>query len=565
MHGSAADDVIARDRVQDDSVAIEEAIALADTLLREALANSTRRERRQLRRLGRLVADPAGRELVQRLTDEILRIPSNRRSARRFADVVDEHGLPSSLSRVDRVLLAAGAKVAPLLPKVVMPLVRRRILGETKGVVLPAEDPQFAAHAARRRNDGIGLLVNPLGESILGNHEAQRRVDQVLEKLRRPDVGAVSIKASALVANLDVLDFERSVERISEPLREIYRAALAKTPHGFVNLDMEEYRDLELTVAAFTRVLDEPEFAQLEAGIVLQAYLPDSHAVLEHLGEWASARRRDGRAGIKIRIVKGANLAMESVEAELHDWIPAPYPSKADVDASYKLMLESALRPEWDGAVRIGVASHNLFDVAWALVMRSRLPLEQRSRIELEMLEGMAPAQSRAVKRMAGSLLLYAPVVQHDQIDASIAYLARRLDENTAPENFLRALFTITPGSPEFAEQAERFRNAVAEAHRIPTARRRFPAPAHDDRFHNEPDSDPTDPDIRAQLQDAVQSPPIRTEPVLVESVDADRRDREDRGGGTAGLVGGRRIANDARYWHPSRRCFVANASTRSR
>ena len=185
------------------------------------------------------------------------------------------------------LLLSAGAKLAPALPQVVMPLVRRRILSETKGVVLPAEDPQFAEHAALRRREGIGLLVNPLGESILGDDEARRRVDQVLEKLRRPDVDAVSIKASALVANLDVLDFDRSVERICEPLREIYRTALAKEPRGFVNLDMEEYRDLQLTVAAFTTVLDEPEFHHLEAGIVLQAYLPDSHAVLEHLGQWA--------------------------------------------------------------------------------------------------------------------------------------------------------------------------------------------------------------------------------------------------------------------------------------
>ena len=364
---TSVDEVSTGDRVQDDAMAVDEAIALADRLLREALANSTRRERRQLHRLGRLVADPAGREMVQRLTDEVLRIPSNRRAARRFADVVDEHGLPGSLSRVDRLLLSAGAKLAPALPQVVMPLVRRRILSETKGVVLPAEDPPFAEHAALRRREGIGLLVNPLGESILGDDEARRRVDQVLEKLRRPDVHAVSIKASALVANLDVLDFDRSVERICEPMREIYSAALAKEPRGFVNLDMEEYRDLQLTVAAFTTVLDEPEFHHLEAGIVLQAYLPDSHGVLEHLGQWASARVRQGGAGIKIRIVKGANLAMEAVDAELHDWIAAPYPTKADVDASYKLMLESALRPEWNGALRVGVASHNLFDVAWAL------------------------------------------------------------------------------------------------------------------------------------------------------------------------------------------------------
>jgi RHH-type proline utilization regulon transcriptional repressor/proline dehydrogenase/delta 1-pyrroline-5-carboxylate dehydrogenase len=516
---AAVDEALRRDPVQDDTMAVDEAIALADTLLREALANSTRRERRQLHRLGRLVADPAGRELVQQLTDEVLRIQSNRRAARRFADVVAEHSLPESLSRLDRLLLAVGARLAPLVPHVVMPLVRRRILAETKGVVLPAEDPQFAAHAARRLRDGIGLLVNPLGESILGNDEAARRVAQVLAKLRRPDVCAISIKASALVANLDALDFDRSIERISEPLREIYRAALAKEPRGFVNLDMEEYRDLQLTVVAFTAVLDEPEFHHLEAGIVLQAYLPDSHAVLEHLGEWAAARHRAGGAGIKIRIVKGANLAMESVEAEQHDWIAAPYPCKADVDASYKLMLESALRPEWNGAVRVGVASHNLFDLAWALIVRRGLPDDQRARVELEMLEGMAPAQSRAVRKLAGSLMLYAPVVQHDQIDASIAYLARRLDENTAPENFLRALFTITPGSPEFAAQADLFRRSVAERHQVSTARRRHAAPPPATGFSNEPDSDPTDPSARLRLQAAVRTPPTPRRLTVIDTV----------------------------------------------
>ena len=259
---------------------------------------------------------------------------------------------------------------------------------------------------------------------------------------------------------------------------------------------------------------------------------------------------------------------MEAVDAELHDWIAAPYPTKADVDASYKLMLESALRPEWNGAVRVGVASHNLFDVAWALVLRGRLPVEQRRRIELEMLEGMAPAQSRAVRKMAGALLLYAPVVQHDQIDASIAYLARRLDENTAPENFLRALFTITPGSPEFAEQAERFRRSVAERHHdlhrhdAATPRRRTAR-----RSANEPDSDPTDPDQRRSLQSrsAVEHA-TRAEPTLIAVSRGDRRKSSpprsphSRTGRASGRGERRRGALP-----PSPTCFAANGSTPSR
>ena len=328
---------------------------------------------------------------------------------------------------------------------------------------------------------------------------------------------------------------------------------------------MEEYRDLQLTVVAFTKVLDEPEFHHLEAGIVLQAYLPDSHDVLEHLGEWAAARRDSGGAGIKIRIVKGANLAMEAVEAELHDWVAAPYPTKADVDASYKLMLESALRPEWSGAIRVGVASHNLFDVAWALVAARPASVDQRPRIELEMLEGMAPAQSRAVRKMAGSLLLYAPVVQHDQIDASIAYLARRLDENTAPENFLRALFTITPGSAEFAEQADRFRRSVAERHQIPTARRRLRRTRHTTR------GSPTSPTAirripRCATGCTVQctAAPADRPMAVVDSIGGDRCRRRD-GGRRRADMGGHRCRSSVAGSSPrSPRSSAANVSTPS-
>ena len=110
--------------------------------------------------------------------------------------------------------------------------------------------------------------------------------------------------------------------------------------------------------------------------------------------------------------MKGANLAMEQVDAEQHGWIQAPYATKADTDASYKRLLDSCLRPEWAGAIRLGVASHNLFDVAWALTLRDELPASRRDDIDIEMLEGMVPAQTRAVQRASGSMLLYCPIVR---------------------------------------------------------------------------------------------------------------------------------------------------------
>ena len=443
------------------------AVGLADELLVSSRAGTTRAERRRQARLARVIDDAGSRELTFALTDDVLRLDDDRRAAARFAAVTRRLGAAADLGTIDRVLLRVGARLAPVLPRLVMPLVRRRIVAEAEGVVLPADDPAFARHVARRSAEGFRLNVNVLGEAILSDAEAEARMAMLRERIVRPDVTYVSLKISAVVADLDVLAFEHSVGRIAERLRELYRLAGSVEPTTFVNLDMEEYRDLPLTIAAMRRVLDEPEFAAVHAGIVLQAYLPDSHRACHELCRWAEDRHRRAGGTLKIRVVKGANLAMERVEAELHGWPQAPYATKAEVDASFKRLIVAALDPQSHDAVRVGVASHNLFDLAWAI------GLPDQDRIDLEMLEGMAPAQARAVLARAHDVLLYAPVVRRDDLPSSIAYLTRRLDENTSSENFLRDLFVLEPGGTAWAEQRRRFEAALASVDTVSTAPRR--------------------------------------------------------------------------------------------
>jgi RHH-type transcriptional regulator, proline utilization regulon repressor / proline dehydrogenase / delta 1-pyrroline-5-carboxylate dehydrogenase len=470
------------------------AVALADSLLTRSIAETTWSERRRADRLGRLLADDAGRALLFALTDEVLRTPAASRSMAQLRDLVGR-GLPTALPRLDRTALRLAAIGSRLAPVPVAAIVRRRIRAETRGVVIPAADPAFARHVAARREAGFDLNINLLGEAILGDDEAAARLGAVCDRIRRPDVTYVSVKISALCAGLDVLAFEHEVGRIADRLRAVYDVAAAQTPPVFVNLDMEEYRDLHLTVAAFRRVLDEPPYRQLRAGIVVQAYLPDTHAVVDDLVEWVATRHATGGAPVKVRLVKGANLAMEDVDAELGGWTAAPYPSKAAVDASYKRLLDRLLDGAAAGGLELGVASHNLFDVAWALVEIRRRRLTDVA--EIEMLEGMAPPQARATRHEAGRLLLYTPVVTDADFAASIAYLARRLDENAGPENFLRALFTIRPGSPEWKDQRARFARAVAERRDVSTTPRRSQdrgtehrSFAPDAPFANEPDTD---------------------------------------------------------------------------
>ncbi|MEO8696845.1 MAG: bifunctional proline dehydrogenase/L-glutamate gamma-semialdehyde dehydrogenase [Acidimicrobiales bacterium] len=479
-----------------DAAPDDELIERAERFAREigalATQSATLGDRIRQRRIARLLDDAASRVFLLALTDEVVRIPDRRRAADRLHDIVCREPLPAVAGPVDRLLLRAGARLAPRMPRVVMPLAMARLRSAFAGIVLPAEPARFARHARRRHEQGIRLNVNVLGEAVLGEDEARRREESIRRQLGFAHVEYVSVKISALCAQLDVAAFEHSLDRIVDRLVPLLRAVAQYEPAKFVNLDMEEFHDLEMTVAAFTRSLSSPPLDRLDAGIVLQAYLPDSHAALEELCAWARARHRQAGGTIKVRIVKGANLAMERVEAELHGWPQAPFATKAEVDASYKRLLDIALREENAGAVRVGVASHNLFDIGWALARRERL--DDPRRIEIEMLEGMANPQALATAKIARGLLLYAPVVQRDDFASAVAYLVRRLDENTAPENFLRHLFTLEPGNAQWEVERRRFRAAVRDRHHIDTRSRRG-SPASEvttdtDAFVNEPDSD---------------------------------------------------------------------------
>lgn len=493
----------ARLREPSDDAIANEAVNLAASLLREANECQTRRERVHAAKLARLMADPRGKAVTIAMTDQVFRSGRYDRIANQLHHLIKRHGVPCYLSMWERVALWFASAVGEYIPRLVVPRVVARLRSETHTVILSSEEPALSGYLKRRRDDGLRINLNQLGEAILGEDEASRRLEAYVMLLKRPDVEYISVKISSLFSQISLIAFDDTVEEIKKRLRVLYRAASEHrfaTGHDnsvpkFVNLDTEEYRDLHLTVDAFRQTLDEDEFKGCHAGIVLQAYLPDAHQVQRDLTEWALKRVEAGGAPIKIRLVKGANLAMERVEAALHGWEQAPYRSKPEVDANYKRMLAYALQPRHARAVRIGIASHNLFDIAYGLLMRAKFGTEAFA--EFEMLEGMANHQARAVRAVAGGLLLYAPVVKREDFHNAISYLMRRLDENTASDNFLHDLFGLREGDDRWQRQSKMFLAAAARRNDVflgarrsqdrNTERREFSLSLP---FKNEPDTD---------------------------------------------------------------------------
>jgi len=155
--------------------------------------------------------------------------------------------------------------------------------------------------------------------------------------------------------------FDETVQRVVRRLIPLYPKSRSNHPPTFINLDMEEFKDLDMTLSVFEGVYSEPSLKNYTGGIVLQAYLPEALEAMKRIQAFASARRSDGGAPVKVRVVKGANLQMEQVDAIIHDWPVAVLPSKQESDTNYKRVLEYSLIPSRTASVRIGVAGHNLF------------------------------------------------------------------------------------------------------------------------------------------------------------------------------------------------------------
>ncbi|MEV7133406.1 bifunctional proline dehydrogenase/L-glutamate gamma-semialdehyde dehydrogenase [Arthrobacter sp. NPDC093128] len=448
--------------------------------------------------LAGVLKDPNGLDFTVGFVDGVVRPEDVHVAARNLAALAPK--VPAFLPWYMRSAVRLGGTMAPVLPQVVIP-VARRVLREMVGhLIVDATEAKLGPAIAKIRTDGIKLNVNLLGEAVLGEHEASRRLEGTHTLLARPDVDYVSIKVSSTVAPHSAWAFDEAVEHVVEKLTPLFALAASFAGTGqnakFINLDMEEYKDLDMTIAVFTRILDKPEFKNLEAGIVLQAYLPDALSAMIRLQDWAAARRADGGAAIKVRVVKGANLPMEHVEASLHDWPLATWGTKQDSDTNYKRVINYSLHPDRIKNVRIGVAGHNLFDIAFAWLLAKQRGVE--SGIEFEMLLGMAQGQAEAVKKDVGSLLLYTPVVHPAEFDVAIAYLIRRLEEGASQDNFMSAVFELSENEALFEREKQRFLASLAELDdQVPPANRRqnrslAAEPMPRDSFENTPDTDPS-------------------------------------------------------------------------
>ena len=349
--------------------------------------------------------------------------------------------------------LDLGLKAGGLAKGLMTKTVSNQITGMASKFIAGTDAASALPKLRTMWEEGLAFSVDLLGEACVSDEEAAAYQQKYLDlinnlpsqvaswpanaRLESDHLGAiprvnVSIKISSLHARTDPIDTESSIRGLMKGLRPILQAAQQRGV--LINFDMEQFALKDLTLELFMRCCEEIPF---HAGLAMQAYLKSGDDDARRVVEWS---KRTGRV-VTVRLVKGAYWDYETIHAEQQGWPCPVWPKKALTDACFERMqrifLESTPKRAGEGGVKLALGSHNARSIAAALATAERLGLPP-SAVELQMLHGMADQLKGAAAELGLRVREYVPV---GEMIPGMAYLVRRLLENTSNESWLKAGF----------------------------------------------------------------------------------------------------------------------------
>src|SRR3989440_6484665 len=351
-------------------------------------------------------------------------------------------------SRKVAQFLGVGIRLAGIAPWISGPILRWNV-SEMARQFIAGRNPIDVMRTLRKRQaQNIGFTVDLLGEAVVSETEADEyaaRYLDLLEGLARETknwtdalennselfpVVNLSVKISALYSQISPDDPAETIAHLAPKLRPLLRRA--RELGAFINFDMESYAHKNSTLELFKTVFSEEEFKDWpHAGIVIQAYLRDADRDLRDLIDWGRARR----TRFAVRLVKGAYWDYETTKSRQNESNPPVFLQKPESDANFEALTR--LLFENESIVTAAFGSHNVRSIAHAQAVADELGIDP-SRFEFQLLYGMAGPIKRALVDMGYRVREYSPI---GALLPGMAYLVRRLLENTSNEGFLRAKF----------------------------------------------------------------------------------------------------------------------------
>lgn len=424
----------------------------------------------------------------------------------RLGDVAS--GLPegplSFLPPASRVFLHTAQKANRVFAKGQMKLLKDTVWSAFSQLIVQDND-----ELTRRINASLsrGYRVNlvPLNSRLPTPNAARSYVRDVMGLLARPDADYVSCSIPDVATGINWWQVDQEIERVSERVRDIFTQACVTTPHKFVHFDAGEYRDFPLMMGVFEYLLTQPEYMHVSAGVTVPAYLPQASEIVQRLIDFSLNRVAAGGAALKLRLVKGGHLDQEYKRASKRGGDVATYLNKRDTDANFLRLMESALKPEVAYAMRLGVATGNLFYLAYAHLLAEERGVEPA--LDLELPSGVLPQHLRAIGQDATNpVVVYTPVIKPGRYEQAVGYLSHLIQEAATPGRFLQEVLTTgVEDQEQFFLQAFNYHPAP-----FPDSHAESPSANGAEEFYNLPPADPSSGQVRRDYRQQCDKPPLQ-------------------------------------------------------
>jgi RHH-type proline utilization regulon transcriptional repressor/proline dehydrogenase/delta 1-pyrroline-5-carboxylate dehydrogenase len=226
---------------------IEGAISLATKWRQRADQLQSAREKARNQKLARLYASPADKVILTKMIDQSFRSTNHRRVADQLCHLLNAYKIPDFFSPPDKALMHLFLSIGRYFPALTIPAIVKKLRQESRHLIIPGERRPLEAFLKKRKNQGIRININHIGEEVLGEEDARSRLNMYLQELKNPAVEFISVKISTILSQIQPLAFEHTVDILKERLSEIYRTATrhefvrqdGRRINKFVNLDME--------------------------------------------------------------------------------------------------------------------------------------------------------------------------------------------------------------------------------------------------------------------------------------------------------------------------------------
>ncbi len=450
----------ARERKPDDRALAQRAADLAQDLLHASLKQLKSDERTLLSALSRLATDEKNRQFLQKLCTQVFHASTTDTQAANLRRLMTEFGgVPTFFSTVGKLRFKAASMASRSMQGAAMAEVHRVFRSTFAELTLPTQVEKLSKRVRESAKDGLIHALCPLSPHVVGKKTAERYQKNLDAILAHKDTVGIVVQPWRLCPATNIYAPEQSAKNLAKALRVLLRSANKAGDKRKIIIESGTSDTLPIVIEGFKQALAGAEFHQADVVLELPGYLKESAAILRDLTDWAQARAAKGALPLQVLLVKGSHLTEEQMLTYAYGQGMHLSSTKAETESRYKQLVHAAIAAK-PKAIRPVIGTHNLFDIAYALLDWARsgrpgLP-------PFVFLSGLGNHLGRMLAKEGAIVTLSTCVSSEDEGAGFETYLQTLINELSRPDGFLTAGYAIEANSIGWGRMRQQFLAALS-------------------------------------------------------------------------------------------------------